>query len=1495
MAENKYIDLERQFRILDKNSKVTDTSQQSISYSFNHAMKNPTTWKDLLEERRCVVLAEAGSGKTLEFKNQAESLKQAGETAFFIRIEYLQDNCFIFEVGDESEFNHWLNNTSSENAYFFLDSVDEARLKDSSAFSKALHHFSNEIKPAIHRCHIFVSSRPCGWRYKKDEQIINKFLPYQEEKKDVLKTYVLEPLNKHMVESFCEKFSVEYSKTFIEDSKTFIDEINQLNLISIASRPFDLINLLTLWNDKNKLGTRSEVIEYNIRHRLDDGYDDEGVRKKTNLDRMLYAKRLAASVILTKKSQITLLRADSTILSAKLLMPNLNLDQHQEILSCAIFDDVLYNTVRFRHREIREYLAALWFKDRLEVNRRDIKNQLFKIITSNQEKVIPPVYSSFLPWLAILDTEICEKLIQYRPELFLENGDGARLFLDSKKSIIYNIVERIKNNTDLYNIVNYVPATQLITADLNEFIAQLIQSNLSLSETPSFHEGRVLYFLVQLAGKTHTLTSCIEPLSKIVSDPKYNDDLKEECLRSLFQIGNTEQKIAAWDRLNTYANYPRFDYTPNPVEFKLGYRHRNIKKWSSLNKSLKFSLRFLPVFLLFILDELKCNLSRVCALFLETSRLISINKLEDESNRLKVDVDPLPLYIETLFKELIDSYDAEELYEFFKGLNHLLIEDNDTSKKLKLSSSHIWLIPVALYIIKKWLIERNDYVLKQEAVDILLAVNSDRQNNEWGQFERRKGKQQTLLSRILQNHDLHLQLLRSLISRLTDGSDLSKPYSEVLRNIQRYDIHLFLKGYDCAVDQNNSDSDCHHLWNIVTNDTEDILVRKFYFVTCFRIYKACENSNNIKTQMEELIASDSRFNEFQQYFNPPSQSQIPIENEESRKWSQYRIEKQKLEKSYIEDMKRHIQANPNLVSDVQPRGFTREQVFLIESLMNVSGLDCSDWESLVDIVGKQGANVYKAFLKSFWRQNSNLPTRLTQESRLIPNEAIAGLSGLSLEFKENPKCAAQFSKEEIELAIHYASWSLNDYPKWLEILHDAHKDLFQELIYQRIESELDSDMDSNSGLSLTIYKISVYAPWIHSALAEKLSHLFIEKYEQFGKSYLPYFIYVISQGLSNQAKEKSLPDLEVIINKKIELISDEDKPIWYALLFEINPNSLDSFKTWLEQQSDESAKTYLIEFLKFLMQGRGYEFFDQFTPNKSATLLGEFYLLICHYFPVRDDPERKNSVIYASDDRDFVQEIRYKIFELLYKDNTSENFYVLKKIYDQETLESQRLLINFKAHEIALALSDSKFSIKDVLSLENKNIFQPTHIKDLYETVVSVLKDIKEHIEKGDCSPYKTWQRVTDEVEMRNLLAEQFMFRLEKFSIAQENELANKQRLDLKINHQDVSGKLPIELKMLQKCSGNEFSERLENQLIGDYLRPSTDTHGIFLIVNTLKGCGKKNQENWEIDGESIPLNRLESKLQDKANSLIREKFKDIEAVKVIVIDTLIREHKSKH
>jgi len=123
-----FVELDRQFMPVGQKPWADSTAEESYSH-LKWWMHGPSwRWNDLLSRPRVVVLGEAGSGKTSEFQQQVSNLTGKGVFAFFVRLDHMISESldFQFDHQEWARFQQW--SESIEEAYFFLDSVDEAKM-----------------------------------------------------------------------------------------------------------------------------------------------------------------------------------------------------------------------------------------------------------------------------------------------------------------------------------------------------------------------------------------------------------------------------------------------------------------------------------------------------------------------------------------------------------------------------------------------------------------------------------------------------------------------------------------------------------------------------------------------------------------------------------------------------------------------------------------------------------------------------------------------------------------------------------------------------------------------------------------------------------------------------------------------------------------------------------------------------------------------------------------------------------------------------------------------------------------------------------------------------------------------------------------------------------------------------------------------------------------------------------------------------------------------
>jgi hypothetical protein len=306
-----FIELDRTFHELSKDDCENDDVDISRAFGFGERLG----WSGLIKEYRLVILSEAGSGKTTEIRNVTRMLRKQGTSAFFLRLEHIpRDFEDAFEVGTYEAFEKWL--PSGEEGWLFLDSVDEARLRNPGDFELAIRKLSRKISTAKDRTHIVITGRTIAWRPKTDLDYCIAHLPYamsatserdrqaeddasegslqsetetHDSAKPVFKVVALDDLTSDQIKLFAKVRG-------IEDSKTFIDAVERADAWTFTSRPQDLEELTEFWIDEDRIGSRLELMRNSIVRRLAERDQNRADTRPLSAERARQGAQLLAAV-----------------------------------------------------------------------------------------------------------------------------------------------------------------------------------------------------------------------------------------------------------------------------------------------------------------------------------------------------------------------------------------------------------------------------------------------------------------------------------------------------------------------------------------------------------------------------------------------------------------------------------------------------------------------------------------------------------------------------------------------------------------------------------------------------------------------------------------------------------------------------------------------------------------------------------------------------------------------------------------------------------------------------------------------------------------------------------------------------------------------------------------------------------------------------------------------------------------------------------------------
>ena len=429
-----FIELDRTFRDLV----ISDEHGDEAKMVRLFAREASTRWADLLAEPRVIVLAEAGSGKTEEIRHICRRQRAEGKSAFFLRIEHVvEDFETSFEEGDLEEFEAWLK--SGDQGSLFLDSVDEARLRDPKDFERAIRRIGKRIERALQRTHIVITGRTEAWRPVTDLILCRTNLRWdalakapdeapapqaeyavaaedaakRENKHAPFRIVTLEDLHGAQVETFAIAKGVA-------DIKAFTKAVEQAEASSFTTKPLDLAETVEFWNDHQRIGSRFDLMTSSIAKRLEERDQDRADARPIAVDRIREGARLvAAATTLCQESAIRVPDGDKNALGLPIkdVLTNWNDQDCAILLSRPIFDPGIYGTKRFHHRSVREYLTAEWLHSLLvdEGSRAKIEGLFFR--KQYGIEVIVPTMRPVLPWLAALDRRILDRVVALAPEV----------------------------------------------------------------------------------------------------------------------------------------------------------------------------------------------------------------------------------------------------------------------------------------------------------------------------------------------------------------------------------------------------------------------------------------------------------------------------------------------------------------------------------------------------------------------------------------------------------------------------------------------------------------------------------------------------------------------------------------------------------------------------------------------------------------------------------------------------------------------------------------------------------------------------------------------------------------------------------------------------------------------------------------------------------------------------------------------------------------------
>ena len=331
------------------------------------------------------------------------------------------------------------------------------------------------------------------------------------------------------------------------------------------------------------------------------------------------------------------------------------------------------------------------------------------------------------------------------------------------------------------------------------------------------------------------------------------------------------------------------------------------------------------------------------------------------------------------------------------------------------------------------------------------------------------------------------------------------------------------------------------------------------------------------------------------------------------------------------------------------------------------------------------------------------------------------------------------------------------------------------------------------------------------------------------------------QSLSNLDKllkivdGSKLPDelIERLASKKCRTLGQSDHLArWFALWTGcFSHNALTAVKDRIAVTDDqEEQTTFAMIYITHLLGGRNREGAVTRHAFRKPEHLKVLLVLMLEHIRSDEDIGRNGDGFNRPGLRDEAQHARNKLFTLLKQIPGKEAFLAITELATASHGDGSGVWLMLHAKSKAEQDSDiGPWSPKQVKEFNDKMERTPRNHEELADLVVSRLFDLKYDLEQGDSSIAGLLQKVDHENEMRNYIGNELQGKASgRYSVSQEDELADGKKPDLRFHGVGFHGPVPVELKLADKWGGRELFDRLENQLCGDYLRDNRSNRGIF-------------------------------------------------------------------
>lgn len=1388
-----FIELDRRFRDLTNEEHQDPSLLASLDGDFPHLHGWP--WAKLLESYRVVILAEAGSGKTRELQAQAARLVDAGKPAFFIPIEELDQRSVEDVLAQDETLIAWFREwqAGDEDAFFFLDSVDELKLSNGS-LGRAFGRAAAAIGAHGRRARVFVTCRPTDWQPVLDMESFRSKLPvprdekkappvgeeafhaaFKEEKKEEQggasesvqkeRRVFLMPLAAKQIEAFAKGFGVS-------DPKPFLAEVGRQEAWPFVRRPADLLGKLKVWKDKGTLGTLRDQHEADITLSLEDDPERADRDLLTPEDVEQGAERVALAMFRTRHRTITVpenslssLTATDASLDATKVLKDWSTDKVKALLRRPLFDPATYDRVRFHHRSVQEYLAARRLKRLREegLTARQLRSLLF--VEKYGETVVIPSMKPIAAWLSASDADVANEVLRREPEILISHGDPATLPVDVRVRLVRSFVAAYGKGDWRGFRLGVTEVGRLAHPDLAAIIKECWASH------PENDEVRDLLLRLVWLGR---IQECIDIAAEVFLSPAaepysriYAARALRECRRLDVLREGVNDIIAApanWPDKTVYAIAD--DLFPGVVsvaELEVLIRQTNEPKQAA--DGFGWTLRLWA-------DQAQPGSDASVSLREMLAKLVWDGRTTTEWHRPKSKFDYLVPALTVLCRRQLEAGIVDDKVIFAAALCRKF-RDRDAGEAKGVGAIHAWMEGHP---------EHRETVFWTE---LALAEFSDPEAN----------KEPTLPLHIVSHYGLFGSLISDDWDWLLKAAKAGEPE---MRRVTAFYALMDVR-------------------RVRGNALDDVAVIR-------RVY--ADRTDLLAVLDAQLAPHEPN----------PVWEKMQADDEERRI---KQAAKKAANRQSWDDWRAKALADPAAAFDGDEGEKTLWTIvnWMRNAPHNGNVLTLTNWPLVKDAFGEDLAGRFYTTMREYWR-NHEPPLwrrRPPEEKSLITGSQTAALTGLAIEAGTRPGWASTLSPEDAQRASEWALLELNALPQWVSELVAAHPEDFKGVLLTEIQAESQN-----------------WTPGYHAHALQV-----VRNGSQVIKKLVAPDLKAMVMAWPKPPKDKvAHGQLLFRLRDVVAIIIGADIEIEPALVDEFerrflaDPTSISS-AAWLNalaaldlsraepavrnamaKLSAKKRNSAAVSWIAALFNDRMFETIPVGLDTDAKVLLD---LVRLAYDCVRREDDVTHEGVYSPDARDDAESARNRVLSALIEKPGQEAHAALLAMADEPLFKHIADRLRMMARERAAQDSEpDAIAPDDYRAWEIRYATKPKTREALFDVMRDRLEDIDHEIRHDDFTDRAQLQAIEIEADMQLQIARRLRDAArDQYKLTREEEVPDNKETDIRFHSTGSVHRGVIEIKIGDSGSSTvtTLEAAIAEQLTEQYLRHKDCTVGCLLVT----------------------------------------------------------------